>query len=212
MNGGIERGLSGRWRTVQPRKGTSHRHPLRRERSWTQQATYRAIPLVETSGIRHIHRGSKRVVVAKGRREEAVRRDGWWLRSRRLGRRRRCAVLETGFLGRRANRACAAAAFGPVPLRGAAPCRPHSSGAGRHPPSPLQHGRKALNSALATWQRQPRLGVTDSRPSVDRAERALLPGAPPAFLLSCALSVHVVTHFSIGLLVFSLFRKIFFKY
>lgn len=91
-------------------------------------------PLVETSGIRHIHRGSKRVVVAKGRREEAVRRDGWWLRSRRLGRRRRCAVLETGFLGRRANRACAAAALGPVPLRGAAPCRPHSSGAGRHPP------------------------------------------------------------------------------
>lgn len=99
MNGGIERGLSGRWRTVQPRKGTSHRHPLRRERSRTQQATYRAIPLVETSGIRHIHRGSKRVVVAKGRREEAVRRDGWWLRSRRPGRRRRCAVLETGVPG-----------------------------------------------------------------------------------------------------------------
>lgn len=82
---------------------------------------------------------------------------------------------------------------------------------GRAPPlSPLQHGQ--TDSALATWQRQPRLGAIDSRPSVDRAERALLPGAPPAFLLSCALSVHVVTHFSIGLLVFSLFRKIFFKY
>lgn len=86
------------------------------------------------------------------------------------------------------------------------------AGPGATPLSPLQHGRKALNSALATWQRQPRLGALDSRPSVDRAERALLPGAPPAFLLSCALSVHVVTHFSIGLLVFSLFRKIFFKY
>lgn len=99
--------------------------------------------------------------------------------------------------------------------------RPGSPPRGHAVQAALQRGRAP--PPVASPARTDGLGVghlaetaasraIDSRPSVDRAERALLPGAPPAFLLSCALSVHVVTHFSIGLLVFSLFRKIFFKY